>query len=235
MLANVLAIAFGGACGALLRFAVSSAVYRWLGRSFPYGTLAVNLIGSFLFGLWVEALPLDPWLGLPWRPLLLTGALGAFTTFSTLALETLLLIEQGRGYVALANLLFSLSLGVLSALAGLWVGRELFIKHPLVVSGLGWLLPWLIGGIVCGIGAFVLGWLLELSFERLRPTPEHRILWTLLLAGGWAGAVSLSLLLKLMPTYAFKLTLELLLSLFALNLCVCALGMWAGFNTASRL
>jgi len=56
---QLLAIAFGGACGAVLRFLLSSGVYQWLGRGFPYGTLAVNIIGSFLLGMLTEALILQ--------------------------------------------------------------------------------------------------------------------------------------------------------------------------------
>ncbi len=235
MSAEIAAIALGGAAGALLRFAVSSAVYRLLGRGFPYGTLAVNLIGSFLFGLWVEALPLERLLGLPWRSLLLTGVLGAFTTFSTFALETVFLLEQGRIGRALANIAFSLALGLVSVWIGLLLGRALFIEYPVAVPGGGWLLPWLLGLFGCGAGAFVLGLGLELVFERLRPTPEHRILWTLLSAGGWAGLTSLYLSLGLIPTYSFKPTIDLFVGMFALNLSACALGMWAGFSTAGRM
>ncbi|MFN3920059.1 MAG: fluoride efflux transporter CrcB [Methylohalobius sp.] len=235
MTVEIATIALGGAAGALLRFAVSSAVYRLLGRGFPYGTLAVNLIGSFLFGLWVEALPLERLLGLPWRPLLLTGVLGAFTTFSTFALETVFLLEQGRIWRALANIAFSLALGLVSVWIGLLLGRALFIEHPVAVPGGGWLLPWLLGLFGSGVGAFILGLGLELVFERLRLPAEHRILWTLLLTGGWAGLASLYLVLELIPGYAFKPTIDLLVGMFAANLLACALGMWAGFNTAGRV
>ncbi len=235
MPADLLAIALGGATGALLRFSVSNAVYRWLGRGFPYGTLAVNLIGSFLFGLWIEALPLPKLLGLPWRAALLTGLLGAFTTFSTFALETVFLIEQGRPWRAFGNVMLSAALGLLSAWAGLETGRALFIESPIAVPGGGWLLPWLLGLFGSGVSAFVLGLALELTFERLRPTPEHRIFWTLLMVGGWAGLTSLYLILELLPAHAFKPTIDLLVGIFAVNLSACALGMWAGFNTAGRL
>ncbi|MBT3506356.1 MAG: fluoride efflux transporter CrcB, partial [Methylococcales bacterium] len=53
---QIYAVAFGGALGAVLRFLISTGVYQWLGRGFPYGTLAVNIIGSFLIGLMTEAL-----------------------------------------------------------------------------------------------------------------------------------------------------------------------------------
>lgn len=235
MTAEILAIALGGAAGALLRFAVSNAIYRWLGRGFPYGTLGVNLIGSFLFGLWVETLPWSAFLGLPWRAALLTGLLGAFTTFSTFALETVILIEQGRLLRAFGNIALSLGLGLVSVWAGVELGRAWLIEQPLALPGGGWLFPWLLGLIGSGVGAFVLGLLLELIFERLRPTAEHRLFWTLLSAGGWAGLTVLYWISALIPAHAFKLNIEFLVGAFAVNLCVCVLGMRAGFTTAGWL
>jgi CrcB protein len=115
---QLVAIAAGGACGALLRFWLSSSVYAWVGRDFPYGTLAVNVLGSLamglLFTLFVERLAWDPWL----RNGLTVGVLGAFTTFSTFSMETLNLLEQAEYARALANVLLS----VLAALAACWLG-----------------------------------------------------------------------------------------------------------------
>jgi len=53
---QLIAVAVGGACGAVVRFLMSSGLYQWLGRGFPYGTLVVNVVGSFLIGLLTEAL-----------------------------------------------------------------------------------------------------------------------------------------------------------------------------------
>lgn len=91
-------VAFGGALGAMLRFGVGQAV------PFPFGTLAVNVIGSFVMGLafvWLLDHPRADLHG----PLIMTGALGAFTTFSAFSLDVLKLFEAGRialagGYVA---------------------------------------------------------------------------------------------------------------------------------------
>ncbi|MGZ8145045.1 MAG: fluoride efflux transporter FluC, partial [Methylosarcina sp.] len=58
-MSQLLAVALGGACGSVLRFLVSTGFYQWLGRGFPFGTLAVNIIGSFLIGLLAEALILQ--------------------------------------------------------------------------------------------------------------------------------------------------------------------------------
>jgi CrcB protein len=124
-MSQTLAIAAGGALGALLRFWVSGGVYQLLGRGFPYGTLAVNLLGSFLMGLLFvllnERLAAAPEL----RAALLIGLLGAFTTFSTFSIETYHLIEQAAYLKALTNVLTSVLLCLLLAWLGLILGRQL--------------------------------------------------------------------------------------------------------------
>lgn len=115
---RLLAIAGGGAAGAVARYWVSGRVYAWLGTGFPWGTLAANVAGSFLIGLLaillVERLPYSA----EWRSLLIVGFLGAFTTFSTFSLETLALIEQADYAKALANAVLS----VVACLAATWLG-----------------------------------------------------------------------------------------------------------------
>jgi len=122
---QTLAIAAGGALGAVLRFWSAQWVYALLGRGFPYGTLAVNLLGSFLMGLLfvllVERLSVDG----TWRAFLLVGLLGAYTTFSTFSMETLQLILEGEGGKALANVLASVLLCLGGAWLGLMAGRSL--------------------------------------------------------------------------------------------------------------
>ena len=87
---QLIAIALGGGCGAVVRFLISSGLYQWLGRGLPYGTLVVNVIGSFLIGLLTEALILQRLsFSLEYRAAILVGFIGAFTTFSTFSLETI--------------------------------------------------------------------------------------------------------------------------------------------------
>lgn len=122
---QLIAIAVGGAAGALFRFWVSSGVYHLLGRGFPFGTLAVNVLGSlamgFLYVLFLERMSASPEL----RAALLIGFLGAFTTFSTFSIETLNLLEQAELVKAGLNMLLSVGACILACWFGLIIGRQL--------------------------------------------------------------------------------------------------------------
>ncbi len=122
---QIVAIAGGGALGAIGRFWVSVGVYRILGREFPWGTLAVNGLGSFLMGflfvLFLDRLMTAPEL----RSAVLIGFLGAFTTFSTFSMETLTLIEQGSMGKAFLNMWVSVLLCLLACWLGVLLGRSL--------------------------------------------------------------------------------------------------------------
>ena len=122
---QVIAIAGGGAVGALLRFWVSTGVYQLLGRGFPWGTLAVNVIGSFLMGLLFVLFLERSMVSGELRGAVLVGLLGAFTTFSTFSIETLTLIEQADYLKALLNALLSVVVCILACWAGLALGRQL--------------------------------------------------------------------------------------------------------------
>ena len=113
---TLLFIGLGGAAGAVLRYLATLSVARLVGTGFPYGTLAVNVLGAFAMGLayhlLVERGPL------PLAPAVTTGLLGGFTTFSAFSLETLLLIEAGR----LGSALAYVGLSVLACLGALTLG-----------------------------------------------------------------------------------------------------------------
>ena len=120
-----LAIALGGAAGSLLRYWMSTGIYALVGRTFPYGTLVVNVAGSLLMGflyvLLVERLALS----VEWRAALLIGVLGAFTTFSTFSMETFALFEDGERLKALMNILLSVTLCLVAVWLGVVAGRRL--------------------------------------------------------------------------------------------------------------
>ncbi|HAO25595.1 MAG: fluoride efflux transporter CrcB [Methylophaga sp.] len=119
------AIAVGGAAGALLRFAMSNGVYKILGRDFPYGTLAVNVLGSLLIGILFILLIEKLAVAAEWRAGLIVGLLGAFTTFSTFSLETFTLLEDGAFVKAGLNVLLSVVLCLLATWLGISLGRQL--------------------------------------------------------------------------------------------------------------
>lgn len=120
----LLQIALGGALGAVLRAACISAVTRAGGAGFPFGTLSVNVLGSFAMGL--GAMLLLERGGTPmarFAPFLLPGLLGGFTTFSAFSLDAYRLLEEGRGGAALAYVAGSVGLGLAALLAGIGLAR----------------------------------------------------------------------------------------------------------------
>lgn len=116
-----LVVAFGGAVGACLRYACNELALNVLGKSFPFGTLLVNILGSFVLG-WLYALISSGAIAVaPWRALITIGLIGAFTTFSTFSLDTVLLLQQGDWQKAIANVF----LNVLLCLTLAWLGLKL--------------------------------------------------------------------------------------------------------------
>lgn len=122
---QLLAIAAGGAIGSIMRFLMSNWVHTIAGRGFPYGTLAVNVVGSLLMGLLTVVLIERMNLGPEWRAAILIGVLGGFTTFSTFSIETLQLIDAGAHFKAVSNMVFSLLLCVGGCWVGVVAGRQL--------------------------------------------------------------------------------------------------------------
>ena len=118
-----LGIAIAGAAGALTRYGLEGFVSRRSTAAFPWGTLVVNVTGAFVLGLLFTVLS-ERFAAPAWmRTALTVGFLGAYTTFSTLSLETYRLIEGGSYWLAAANGLGSLLAGLLAVYAGVVVGR----------------------------------------------------------------------------------------------------------------
>jgi CrcB protein len=119
------AVALGGALGAVGRYLVMSAVALWFGLSFPWGTLTVNVVGSFAMGALIEISALV-WSPSPeLRALLAVGVLGAFTTFSTFSLDVVALIGRGAHTAAGAYIALSVVLSIAALFAGLHLFRSL--------------------------------------------------------------------------------------------------------------
>ena len=119
----LLQVAIGGALGASGRYLTTTAVARLMGKSFPWGTMTVNVLGSFAMGVLVVMLAHLS--GNRFAPLLMTGVLGGFTTFSAFSLDAATLYERGQVGPAAAYILASVILSVLALFAGLWFARSL--------------------------------------------------------------------------------------------------------------
>jgi CrcB protein len=124
-MSGILMVFVGGGTGAVLRYGTSLAALRWLGPGVPLGTLAVNVVGSFLMGIFwaIFSANLEHALSLHARLLLATGFLGGFTTFSAFSLEAVSLWERGATGAAIAYLVGSVVLSVAALAAGLAITR----------------------------------------------------------------------------------------------------------------
>ena len=117
-------VALGGALGATSRYLTGLATLRLIGSGFPWGTLAVNVVGSFLMGMIVVVLAQT--IGNRYAPFLVTGFLGGFTTFSAFSLDAVSLYERGAAGLAASYVLSSVILSLAALVAGLWVARGVF-------------------------------------------------------------------------------------------------------------
>lgn len=122
---DFLAISIAAIVGANLRYLVGRLAAKEFGPVFPFGTLGINIVGSFIVGLFViwttERVLVDP----RWRMLVVVGFCGSFTTFSSYAFETMSYFERGQWTLMLANILSNNLLSLAGALAGMAVARAL--------------------------------------------------------------------------------------------------------------
>ncbi len=118
-------LAAAGAVGTLCRYGLSLAVLRCVGPGFPWGTLVVNVLGCFLFGLIVAITGPRLPAGGPTQLVLLTGFMGAFTTFSTYAFDTSDYLRNSQWLLAAANFVAQNALGLAAVFLGFLAGRSL--------------------------------------------------------------------------------------------------------------
>ena len=119
-----LAIALAGATGALLRWGLTAGVQRIVPGVFPWGTLVVNVVGCFALGWLATHFAMRAELGVTLRTAILSGLLGAFTTFSTFSFDTVELLRTGHAGKAVANVLLSVGIGLLAAWWGIRIAER---------------------------------------------------------------------------------------------------------------
>ena len=122
---QLVAIACGGAVGALGRFGIQHWLAPIYAGRFPLAILVTNSIGSLLIGLAYVLIEERGILPASWRPFLIVGLLGAFTTFSTFSLDSIRLVEQGEWLMALGNVFSNVFVSLLGVSVGLYIGRWL--------------------------------------------------------------------------------------------------------------
>jgi len=124
-MALLMYVAVGGATGSIFRYLVTAWIGRVAGRDFPYGTLAVNLLGSFLLGIMIGVIVTLLPRGRELHLLVAVGFLGGFTTFSAFSLDLYLLLERGQFLYAAAYATASVGLSVMLFFLGMWIFRSL--------------------------------------------------------------------------------------------------------------
>ncbi|MFP2770293.1 fluoride efflux transporter CrcB [Oceanisphaera sp. KMM 10153] len=126
---TLLFIAVGGATGAVLRFVITDLMARLLGRSFPYGILTVNLLGSMLMGIMFVLVQQQMLSTHSWRPFVMVGMLGALTTFSSFSLDTVLLLEHGQWFKAVLNVCLNVVCCIIFTYFGMQVTSSLIASR----------------------------------------------------------------------------------------------------------
>lgn len=226
---QLIAIALGGSVGAITRFLVANGIYAVLGRGFPHGTLFINVSGSFLMGFLTELMLQRFALAVEYRAAILVGFLGAYTTFSTFALETIYLFENGSLFKAFLNIVLSAGLCLVACWAGLLWGRRLFADE--IYPGLAHDLPYfqqLLGLILL----FLLAVPAELLFQRFNTENPMRYGFFIVLLGGFTITSALWLTFK-----PLEIRFELLglLSFFAINTVLGVMMVWFGSSLGQWL
>jgi CrcB protein len=122
---QILYLGLFGALGCISRYLVSGWAHALLGRSMPYGTLTVNLVGSFLLGFIMEVSLKSTFFSPEFRIALTVGFMGGFTTFSTFSYETVRLLEEGSLVLAGLNILLNVAICIFAASLGIYLARQI--------------------------------------------------------------------------------------------------------------
>lgn len=122
MLKNLLLVGLGGSIGSMVRYGITLLARS---KAFPYATVSVNIIGSFIIGLVFAMSMKEQNLSANWKLFLATGICGGFTTFSAFSLENMNLLQDGKIGTALTYIIFSVVLGI----AATFLGYQLVMKH----------------------------------------------------------------------------------------------------------
>ncbi len=125
MITSIVQVAIGGAIGAVGRYLTGVAAVRVMGHGYPWGTLTVNVFGSFLMGVLIVVL-MGKDGGMKAAPLLMTGMLGGFTTFSAFSLDALTIFERGQIGQAVLYVIASVVLSLLAIFLGVMIARGIW-------------------------------------------------------------------------------------------------------------
>lgn len=226
---QLLAIALGGSVGAVTRFLVANGIYGMLGRGFPHGTLFINVSGSFLMGFLTELFLQRFALATEYRAAVLIGFLGAYTTFSTFALESVNLLEAGSTLKAFSNVVLSVFLCIAACWMGLLWGRVLFGN-----TDYQWLeqsIPY-IELLLNLSGLFMLSVIAELVFKYFQIPIPIRAAFFVMLLGGLVISSTLWFLFKQSPT---EIQLYALLAIFMFNTLFGVAVVWLGASLGNWL
>ena len=226
---QLIAIALGGSVGATMRFLTANGIYALLGRGFPHGTLFVNVLGSLLMGFLTELMVNRFALAAEYRGAILVGFLGAFTTFSTFALETLYLFEEGNLLKAFLNIFLSVILCLTACWVGLIWGRTIF-SDAMPLTGFQEIAS--VKLTLSFFAAFMISLFAELLLNRLSLNSETRAIFFIVLLGAVTIFSTLWLGFK---NSTLQVEFHHLLSLFIINTLFGALVIWSGSWTGNWL